>query len=464
MSKKTVRPARKESGFLGPFVAGTILVLAALFLPRLAIATEGDGTPPLPAAAGADLAAGDNVKITFFELLDLPGATSDGKSGDRPQADQPPVRSFYQRLDLTGEYTVQLDGSVSIPRMGTFSAAQKSLLDVQSEIADTFERTMGRPCEVTITILDRQPVYVMGAARNPGAYKFVPGMLVLHALALAGGLERQAERTGQMIDFLREKERQAAIEARLKRLLAQKARLEAERDGMAEALPPSRLNEVASMDEVRTLMQTENALLAQQKRAYDEEMRRSAEEIDAVRREMAAIESRRSQNDRIVELRQRRVSEMIELASKGVVSGPNLTMAKTDLAEVISKADETSVMMAQAQQKIQQAERNAARISDERNARIARDLAATVEETMRTEREHVSAQRISDALSAQSPELMVDSASARIGYEIVRREKTQEAASIKADEMTPLAPGDIVRVKVLSTSDLAQQTLKVSPQ
>lgn len=464
MAQKTVCAARKEGGFISLLAAGTLLVFAALFLPRLAVATEGEGAPSLPEQGGADLAAGDNVKITFFELLDLPGASSDGKASDRAQADQPPLRSFYQRLDLTGEYTVQLDGSVSIPRMGTFSAAQRSLLDLQSEIADTFERSMGRPCEVTITILDRQPVYVMGAARNPGAYKFVPGMLVLHALALAGGLERQAERSGQLIDFLREKERQVSIESRLKRLLAQKARLEAERDGLTEAIAPSRLTNLASVDEMRTLMETENALLAQQQRTYDEEMRRSAEEIDAVRRELAAIESRRDQNQHLVELRQKRLTEMTELAGKGVVSGPNLTLARTDLAEVVSKADEASLLMAQAEQKIQQAERNAARITDERNARITHDLAANVEETMRTEREQVSAQRISDALSFQSPELMADAASARIGYEIVRRERTQETTSIKADEMTPLAPGDIVRVKMLSTSDMAQQMLKVSPQ
>ena len=38
--------------------------------------------------------------------------------------------------------------------------------------------------------LERQPVYVLGPVKNPGAYKYAPGMTVLHAVALAGGLDR----------------------------------------------------------------------------------------------------------------------------------------------------------------------------------------------------------------------------------------------------------------------------------
>lgn len=446
MLNVAVNPIRKSLIPTGFSFSGFLLTIFLLLLSTPGSAETSAGFH----AAGPDLAAGDRVKITFFEHIDLPGPTLE-RSGNEPgKAATPPVRSFYQRLDLTGEYTVQLDGSIVIPRMGNFSAARRSLVDVQSDIAGAFEQTMGRACEVSITVLDRQPVYVMGAARNPGAYKYVPGMMVLHALALAGGLERQAERTGQLIDILRERERHTSLAVRLKKLLAQKARLEAERFGLAEANAPARLLELASREEIELLMQTENALLQQLKRAFDEETRQQTDVVDAVKREVAAIENRHAQSLQLVSLNEKRVNDMTALSQKGVVKQPMLTMAKIDLAQVSSSAGDTDVQMAQAQQRMRQAERNAASVSRERDARIARELSNNAEEMIRAEQDLASSARISEAMAARNPGLMLDAGAGNVSYEIVRRDTDAGPRTFKADEMTTLAPGDILRVKLLS--------------
>jgi protein involved in polysaccharide export with SLBB domain len=119
------------------------------------------------AAVGPTLSVGDRAKITFFEMMDVPNAESE----------QPALRTFYQRMDLTGEYSVEPDGSVSFPRLGRFVVAGRSVPDVQADLATVFERVMGHGCDVNLTIVERQPVYVVGPVKSPGAYKYVPGMI-----------------------------------------------------------------------------------------------------------------------------------------------------------------------------------------------------------------------------------------------------------------------------------------------
>lgn len=459
MFKVMAHSTRFKWGRFGTVFAGFLMLFALLLPHRPALAESPQGGL---GSAGSDLAVGDRIKITFFEHLNLPSPTlgrPPGTNAKAPASQQ--VRSFYQRLDLTGEYTVQLDGSIAIPRMGTFTAAQRSLADVQSDMASVFERTMGRACEVSIAVLGRQPVYVMGAARNPGAYQYVPGMMVLHALALAGGLERRGERSGQLIDILRERERHASLATRLKQLLAQKARLEAEKIGLPQAVAPTRLLDLASKEEIDLLMQTENALLQELKDAFEEEKRQQADAIEAVRREVTAIENQQTQSLHLVSLQEKRVNDMTALSRKGVVKVPMLTMAKVDHAQVASAAGETAVQMARAQQRMQLAERNAVRVVRDRASRITRELSTNANEMVRTERELASSARIAEAMAAQNPGLMLEAGASNVSYEIVRRSFGKQATTFKADEMTSLAPGDILRVEV---SPKTARSLDIAPR
>ena len=65
--------------------------------------------------------------------------------------------------------------------------------EVRADLAVSFTTVIGRSANTDVKISDRSPIYVVGPVKNPGAYKYVPGMIVLHAMALAGGLDRGRE-------------------------------------------------------------------------------------------------------------------------------------------------------------------------------------------------------------------------------------------------------------------------------
>src|SRR5215813_2344204 len=156
--------------------------------------SASNGSPPAPTSSGKGLLAvgdklptssgkallgvGDKLKISFFETIDVASA----KPGDRSSAEpQGTLRTFYQRMDLSGEYAIEEDGVISIPLLGRLQVAGRTLDDVRADLAASFSDVMRRRAEVNVTVIDQPPIYVVGPVKNSGAYKYMPGMIVLQA-------------------------------------------------------------------------------------------------------------------------------------------------------------------------------------------------------------------------------------------------------------------------------------------
>src|SRR6202000_1617044 len=89
-----------------------------------------------------------------------------------------------------GEYTVQEDGTISVPLLGSIPAANRSAQQVQAAMVESFQRVLGHEGMVNVMLVERSPIYILGPVKNPGSFKYVPGATVLHAIAVAGGLDR----------------------------------------------------------------------------------------------------------------------------------------------------------------------------------------------------------------------------------------------------------------------------------
>jgi len=126
--------------------------LVALAVPALAQEAPPFANPPAgPAEAlpgeGEHFTVGDKLRVTFFEKMDLP-----------PGVGAPATSTFYQRVDLTSDYVVGADGRISLPRLGSVAVAGRGTDDLRVEIASSFESAMGRPGDVHLAILERQPI------------------------------------------------------------------------------------------------------------------------------------------------------------------------------------------------------------------------------------------------------------------------------------------------------------------
>lgn len=141
--------------------------LALLMLPLLlgACASTTGHLPILSsdAAAPYGLGAGDTLQIIVF-----------GES------------------DLTGAYRVNDSGMVAMPLVGAIAAAGLDLDQFRQRLTERLQANAVRNPNVTVTINEYRPFFILGEVKNPGSYAYVPNMTVLTAVAIAGGFTYRA--------------------------------------------------------------------------------------------------------------------------------------------------------------------------------------------------------------------------------------------------------------------------------
>jgi polysaccharide biosynthesis/export protein len=143
----------------------------ALFL-SLAVGACGGATPPPEPAAPA------------------PGWS--GSAAPLPVAEEPPLQPgdvirlrIWREPDLSGEFALDRDGVVVLPRIGAITAAQYTPQQLEALLRGEYARYLRNP-SIEIVLLRR--INILGAVRAPGLYPLDPTMTLTDALALAGGV------------------------------------------------------------------------------------------------------------------------------------------------------------------------------------------------------------------------------------------------------------------------------------
>ena len=96
--------------------------------------------------------------------------------------------SVWGEEDLQDQVLVRPDGGLSFPLCGDLSAKDRSVVDLQDEIATRLSRYVSDPV-VTVSVAEVQgnKIYVIGQVARPGFFVVNPQVDVLQALSMAGG-------------------------------------------------------------------------------------------------------------------------------------------------------------------------------------------------------------------------------------------------------------------------------------
>lgn len=410
-----------------------ILLLALALLAPVAL---GPVTPFVSAAHGAEtylLGPQDRLSIRVFEWQTVEGE----------------VREWPA---LGGSFTVGADGGLSLPLVGTVPAAGRATGEVAQEIGDRLQQRFGlsdRP-DASVAVEEHRPFFVEGAVRKPGAFPFVPGLDVLQAFSLAGGLpdrvaygsrvSRDLINASGTIEMLREERARRMIE---------RARIAAEIADGAIAVP-----EIASMspEQVSAIVADEQAILdARETRltrelaALDDLKTLLDQEIVALREKLVAMERR-------VELARKERESVEGLSRKGLAVRSRVLSTETSVAEIESRMLDTNTAILRAQQEASKAEQTQIGLRTSRAADLARerqeaeaaigklDTKIALQQGLRTE---------AVTFAASSSE--ADGAAAEPVYTIVRR-TPEGSRTLPAAPDTRLEPGDVLQVRVAATA------------
>ena len=100
----------------------------------------------------------------------------------------------YDEPDLTVKMTINNDGRINFPLIGSITVTGKTTSDLEKIIHDKLAGGYLKNPSVQVDIATYRPFYIQGEVKKPGAYPFEPGLNVDRAIALAGGLTERASK------------------------------------------------------------------------------------------------------------------------------------------------------------------------------------------------------------------------------------------------------------------------------
>lgn len=102
--------------------------------------------------------------------------------------------TVFGEEDLSGTYTVNAGGMLSVPLIGDVRAKGRTLKQLEAEIVRQLKNGYLVAPSVALEIGKYRPFYILGEVRTPGSYSYVTGMNALNAAALAGGFTYRANK------------------------------------------------------------------------------------------------------------------------------------------------------------------------------------------------------------------------------------------------------------------------------
>jgi exopolysaccharide production protein ExoF len=357
----------------------------------------------------------------------------------------------FQFPELSGDYTVSANGSISIPPIGELHAAGSTVIELSRTISDRLVKAgLSSKPGATVDILQSRPIYLMGDVQKPGEYPYRHGLTALQAISLAGGWFRETDpglmRLGREAISIEGDARYLAT--RYYQLLSQRARLSAELALNDDMMVPLELARQANDDPtVSQLLQRERALLrvnvdAVKERVSNLEKTRDLyqEQIDAVSHQ---LEANKTQRDSV----QKEIGAVKTLLADGLTPKSRQWNLERMDGQIEMTAQGFQSLILQTRQNMTQIDQKILDLKNEHESTVNKELQQNVmglEEVsvkLGTSRKLMVDGQVRSNIIGASSTNVVDSR--RLTVTRVLNGKTM---TIDADESTELLPGDVLNV------------------
>lgn len=137
-------------------------------------------------------------------IASMPAAAQDEVSGGSYRIgprDKVSIQVFEEDA-LSGEFTVNEDGSIRLPLVGNVSAQGLTEDGFAARLKEILEEGLLQRASVSVEVLEfrSRPISVLGAVREPGSLNFPGRLTLIEAITAAGGL---ADGHGRSVHVLR---------------------------------------------------------------------------------------------------------------------------------------------------------------------------------------------------------------------------------------------------------------------
>ncbi|MFZ5618056.1 MAG: polysaccharide biosynthesis/export family protein [Pseudomonadota bacterium] len=155
-----------------------ILAVSLLLFTAVACATSG-GAPQAPASvAQANIGQLNDYKLGPSDKIRL---------------------IVYGEPELSGEFSVNARGDISIPLLGEIAANGLTIEGLKAKITAGLAEGFVNDARVAAEVIEYRPYYILGEIGKPGEYPYSAGMTVMKAVAAAEGFTYRARKSSVYI-------------------------------------------------------------------------------------------------------------------------------------------------------------------------------------------------------------------------------------------------------------------------
>jgi exopolysaccharide production protein ExoF len=347
---------------------------------------------------------------------------------------------------LTGEFVVGANGSLVLPLIGSVMAKGLEPSELANEIASRLriKADLTKAPDTTVDISQYRPFYILGGVERPGEYQYRPGMLVVNAVAMAGGMYRPPRTSdwGFERDAITGRGDLRLSAVRRDEFRARELRLKAETEGKDQfpAVPQDISGDALKLvDEERILFNVRLDRYRSQSAALGETISLIEGEIKSLQ---GQIEAARKQEASVM----KELEDTRGLVARALAPAPRILPIERTLAQIEREQKEINTAIMRARQQINATKIQRDALTDERrNSAVTELQAMEVQKRELDERVETAARLISGSSAMlANPHEAADSEGAA-SYVIIRH-RNAVATEITATETTVLEPGDVVKV------------------
>jgi protein involved in polysaccharide export with SLBB domain len=375
----------------------------------------------------------------------------------RPSRDE-----VYEWKALNDVYTVGASGQVSLPLIGNLLAGGRTLRELCQAVSDGLKEKLGlvESPSATAEIAEFRPFYILGAVQRPGEYSYRPGLTIIQALSLAGGLLRLNELDAIRLDrdSISTAGERHVIESEINSLVAKRARLEAESTGASSVEFPLVLTRSPRRDALEPLLMEEENIFNAHRGAFEARLRALERVKSVLQKDIQSIEETLAAQDPFLLVAKQEFKQFDELFAKKLTTINRVAESARNVMLVQGERLRVESGLTRARQDVGRIEMELLDLRSQRANQAIVELRATQARVDELRRRYATAERLLRESPVTSPRLVSTddrTGNRRVNYTIVRLRVGTPPIEMMATDTTLVQPGDTIKVELPASDDLA---------
>jgi protein involved in polysaccharide export with SLBB domain len=369
---------------------------------------------------------------------------------------------IFEWTAFNADYTVGAGGKISLPLIGEMLAAGKSPTELSQAIGQALQTRIGlaEPPSISVDVVQFRPFYIVGDVERPGEYAYRPGLTLLQAITIAGGMPRAKNLGSARLEreAIATKGDLRLLESDLVATLARKARLTSELQASEEIAIPDELNASTTDVSYRAIINQETVLFQSRKEAFATQVRALQHLKSQHEMEAASLVKQLEMHDTLIDLQKPEFDAVQELYKKQLVTATRKIAVERNATQLQGDRLRLETALARARQEASKTEIAVIELQNKRSTEINSELRQSQARLNELGEKIETAQRLLYDTEVSAPRLLAvrnrikDSAP---NYTVVRV-ISGRPVELEANDATQIEPGDTIKIELPLPGDAVE--------